>query len=203
MRLYFIRHGQSVANVRRVISNRDEPFPLTDLGREQAGRAAEALAGEGVTQIFSSPLQRARETAEILSARLGVAWEPADALREFDCGDYELRSDDAVWDEFAELWRRWNAGDHGHRFPGGESLLDIRARFDPFIAWLAERYGASGARVVLVGHGGLFHSMLPLALANVDLAYAGARQIDHTHAVVAELRGGELRCLSWCGEALP
>src|SRR5688572_5361833 len=67
MRLYFVRHGESEANTRRVISNRESPFGLMELGRQQANSLADKLKDIPITAIFSSPVLRARKTADILS----------------------------------------------------------------------------------------------------------------------------------------
>jgi broad specificity phosphatase PhoE len=65
MRLYFVRHGQSVANVQMVISNRDLFHPLTELGRQQAEALAQSLAEVPVAALYSSPIVRAAQTAQI------------------------------------------------------------------------------------------------------------------------------------------
>ena len=86
MKLYFVRHGESEANTQHVISNRESPFPLTPKGRQQAETLAEKLKGNPFCTMFSSPVLRARETAEILSAALGIPYQVTEALREYDCG---------------------------------------------------------------------------------------------------------------------
>ena len=72
MKLYFARHGQSEANVLRVISNRGLVHPLTELGRRQAAELAQALTSIPITKIYSSPLLRAQQTADIISQRVGL-----------------------------------------------------------------------------------------------------------------------------------
>ena len=67
MRLYFVRHGQSEAKVQRVISNRDLPHPLTELGRRQAEALARSLADVPLAALFSSPIMRAVQTAQIVA----------------------------------------------------------------------------------------------------------------------------------------
>ncbi|HEU4744820.1 MAG TPA: histidine phosphatase family protein [Anaerolineales bacterium] len=82
MRLCFVRHGESEANVLRVISNRESPFELTPPGRQQAGTLANQLRDIPVTTIFSSPILRARQTAEILARSFNQSYRVTDALRE-------------------------------------------------------------------------------------------------------------------------
>jgi broad specificity phosphatase PhoE len=68
----FVRHGQSTWNLIDRLQGHELSPPLTDLGREQAAHAAEALADVGVTHLLSSPAVRARETADIIAERLGL-----------------------------------------------------------------------------------------------------------------------------------
>jgi len=203
MRLYFVRHGQSEANVQSVISNRDLPHPLTELGRQQAMQLAQAMAAVPVTRIYSSPLLRARQTAEILSAALGAPIEITDALREFDCGIAEGRSDDEAWSLSRRVMDDWlGRGDLSSRIEGGENFKDIQARFVPFVERLVQERRGSRANLILLGHGGVFSAMLPLVLANIDAAFVGSHPIINIGAVVAESRPHGLVCLDWCGEQL-
>jgi probable phosphoglycerate mutase len=103
MRLYFVRHGESEANLLNEFSNRGLKHGLTEKGQQQAYALAQRLHAVPVVAIFSSPLLRARQTAEILAHELGVAYQVADALREFDCGILEGKSDPASWQAYGQL----------------------------------------------------------------------------------------------------
>jgi broad specificity phosphatase PhoE len=203
MRLYFVRHGESEANVQSIISNRDLPHPLTELGRQQARRLAQAMAAAPVTRIYSSPVLRARQTAEILSRALGAPVEITDALREFDCGIAEGRSDAEAWTLSRRVVDDWlDRGNLSSRIEGGESFEDLQARFLPFVERLVQERRSSPDNLILLGHGGLFSVMLPLVLANVDAAFVSRHSIVNTGAVVAEAGPHGLACLEWCGEKL-
>ncbi|MET0927895.1 MAG: phosphoglycerate mutase family protein [Aeromicrobium sp.] len=73
--ILWVRHGQSTWNVLDRMQGAELSPPLTDLGREQAAHAADALADRGVVRLLSSPATRAIETAEIIAARLGLSVE--------------------------------------------------------------------------------------------------------------------------------
>jgi broad specificity phosphatase PhoE len=198
MKLYFVRHGQSEANTRHIISNRASPFALTSLGLEQAHALARSLSDVPVMAIFSSPIRRARETAEILAASFNQTYQVTEALREYDCGVLEEKSDTESWrlhSEIAEDWV-WHHN-HSRKPEGGESFFDIQKRFVPFIEQLTGDGGSRGAHVLLVGHGGLFQLMLPLILTNVDVSFVKSHGIGHTEYVVAEQRSNGLTCLQW------
>ncbi|MEZ4728874.1 MAG: histidine phosphatase family protein [Caldilineaceae bacterium] len=73
MKLFFTRHGESQANIGRIISNRTLPHSLTALGRAQAVALAEKLGTEKISTIYASPILRAQETAQIIAAREGAS----------------------------------------------------------------------------------------------------------------------------------
>lgn len=203
MNLYFVRHGESEANLLAEFSNRGLKHGLTEQGKEQARALARSLKNVSILSMFSSPLLRARQTADILAHELGVGCQVTEALREFDCGVLEGRSDAASWRRYADLIDAWLVRwEWEQRLEQGESFLDIRERFVPFVAQVVRAWGASDGAVVLVGHGGLYRCMLPLVLRNIDFAFVLERGMDHASAVVAELTPEGLLCSSWGEEVL-
>ena len=70
--ILWVRHGQSTWNVIDRMQGHELSPPLTELGREQAAQTAELLAGRDVVRILTSPAVRARQTADIIGARLGL-----------------------------------------------------------------------------------------------------------------------------------
>jgi len=200
LRIYFTRHGESHANVLRQISNRGLVHPLTHRGREQASALADRLRECAITRIYTSPVLRAVETSIIVAGRLGLEYEVAGGLREFDCGIAEGRADQEAW----ELWqaavdnwmehRRWE-----WRIPGGESFCDMGDRFVPFVEGLVAHYRESAANLLCVSHGGVLWMMLPLVLANVDHAMMAHHGLANTALIVSELGPDGLRCVEWDG----
>ena len=197
-RLYFVRHGESEANVRHVFANsdRDVSYGLTDTGRAQVERLAEQLAGVPFAAFYCSPVWRARQSADILSARLGLEYVVAPALTEYDVGELEGRSDAASWQRYYEVRDAWFGDrDWDARIEGGESFEQIRARFVPFVESLlaSPRPGP----VLLLGHGGTFHCMLPIMLSNVTFEHVVEHGMGHTSVVIAEQRAEGLVCVQW------
>ena len=201
MKLYFVRHGESEANILRVISNRGWVHPLTEKGRLQAHDLADRLCEAGIVRIYTSPLQRAVQTAEILGQTLGVEVEITDALREFDCGIAEGRSDAEAWQLHAwvtEEWvlhHRWNSC-----IEGGESFNDMRRRFLPLVNGLLQDNAECPKNYVLIGHGALYYNMLTQVLVNLPPRFDGP--FPNTGYVLAEARPAGLVCLEWCGTKL-
>jgi len=197
LKLYFVRHGESTANVQHVISNRESAFHLTPQGQAQANLLAEKLKDIPITVIYSSPVLRARETAEILSGSFQLPYQVTEALREYDCGILEEKSDEESWKLHSEIADDWTINHNYLRKPdGGESFVDIQNRFLPFIESLKS---GNNEHVLLIGHGGLFHLMLPLILTNIDQQFVSTHGLGHTECVVAEHLSDHFICRSWGG----
>jgi probable phosphoglycerate mutase len=198
MQLYFVRHGESEANARQVFSNsdRDTAFGLTNVGRAQVEDLAGRLAGVPFAAFYCSPVLRARQSADIVSARLGIDYVITPAIAEYDVGELEGKSDAASWQRYyavREAWFRdkeWTA-----RIEGGESFEDIRARFVPFIEALLA--SPPPGPVLLLGHGGTFHCMLPIIVSNVTFDLVVEHGMGHTSVVIAEQRAQGLVCVHW------
>ena len=203
MRIYFTRHGESHANLQHQISNRKLRHGLTQQGRAQALRLAARLQGIPVARIYSSPILRAVETSILLAERLAVEYEITDALREYDCGIMEGRSDERAWQAWQKLFDAWTVRkEWDRRIEAGESFHDIRRRFEPFIEGLVRDCGNAPVNVGCVGHGGLYWMMLPLVLKNVDAEIISRYGFDYAACIVAEWRSTSLFCVEWNGHAI-
>ena len=144
------RHGETDYNVppARVQGWRD--VPLNERGREQARALAVAAAAAGPRALWTSPLSRARETAAIVGAELGLEARPDERLAESNRGDWEGRLLDDVRRDDPELWAAWRRAGEGFRFPGGESLAEHLERVSAAIDEIA----AGEVPALVVCHGG-------------------------------------------------
>ncbi len=144
--LILVRHGESTGNAGGLLLGRIDA-PLTERGAAQARSVAPVVTG--ATRLISSPLQRARHTAEALG--IGLPVEIDDRWIEVDYGEYDGRPLGAVPDE---VWTEWRS-DPDFRPPGGETLREAGARVRSACEELFAEDGA-GARgdgpVVVVSH---------------------------------------------------
>jgi broad specificity phosphatase PhoE len=203
MRLYFVRHGESSANLLREFSNSGFKHPLTEKGIEQAHTLAFTLCDLQIEQIYSGPVMRAVQTAQILAERLHALLEVNEALREWSVGIYEGTTDPAGWELHRQVQEDWFIHNKlESKMPGGESFLEIRKRFVPFIAGLVQSESDADRTIVLVAHGGLYLAMLPVILKNVDFALAVQYNFPYTACIAAETRPDGLICVSWGGVPL-
>lgn len=99
---------------------------LNDSGRRQAERLAGRLAKLPVRAIYSSPLERTRETMEPLAIRLGLEVRVCDALGEIRLGQWTGRAIRELADD--PVWQRFNRERSTARVPGGETMLEVQAR---------------------------------------------------------------------------
>jgi broad specificity phosphatase PhoE len=154
--LILVRHGQSEANAAGLLVGRSDSA-LTELGVVQAGRVGAALAGQlasgsSAVRIISSPLVRARRTAEIVAGCIGEAAgaslkiEIEDRLIELDYGELDgLRPVDLA----RGVWAEWRA-DPSFRPPGGETLPELHDRLLPL--WASVAAEAAAGDVIAVTH---------------------------------------------------
>ncbi|MDX3108766.1 bifunctional RNase H/acid phosphatase [Nonomuraea angiospora] len=160
--LLLLRHGETALSVERRFSGRGDA-ELTPNGLAQAAAAAERLSREPyrLDVIVSSPLKRARQTAEAVARRTGLDVEVEEDLRELDFGDWEGHT-------FTEVQRRWPAelsawfADPETAPPGGESFATVARRVQAAGERLVERY--EGKTVLAVSHVTPIKMLLRLAL---------------------------------------
>lgn len=180
--LLLVRHGRTEANVRGQLLGRADPA-LDDVGRRQAGALA-AVIGSGrfgeVLGVVSSPLQRARRTAEAL----GMDPVIDERLIELDYGEWEGRP---VSEVPAESWARWR-GDATFRPPGGESLLELGERVRAACAHWASTIDRPGV-VVLVSHVSPIKAAVAWALGVGDTT-AWRTQLDNASISRVLVRDG-------------
>lgn len=157
MTILLARHGETDDNRDPIRIQGSRDTPLNDTGRAQAAQLAERVAGEGVASLWCSHLLRARETAEIVGARLGLEPHVDPRLAEADRGRLEGRLWQDVAREEPELYAAWRAAGAGFRFPGGESLGEQAER----VTAALEDVRASGRLPALVVcHGGSIRVVL-------------------------------------------
>ncbi len=122
---------------------------LNGQGRMEAHRLAGRFAADSISAIFSSPLERTRETADHLASRLSLEVSLRDDLGEVHCGQWTgLRFSELSDDDIADLFNSFRTG---KRIPGGESITDVRERMARCFEEIRGQY--PDKRVIVVSHG--------------------------------------------------
>jgi broad specificity phosphatase PhoE len=175
--IHLARHGQTAYNAEGRFQGH-LPVPLDDTGRAQARALAEAAESVELRSLWSSPLERARETAAIVAERIGIAPEVDARFAETDTGDWTDRSFAEVQAEDPEGFRRFQRSDPAFRYPGGESFAEQSERIQAALADLRAR--PAGLPALVVCHRGVIR----LALAAVSGDHtAGGREIANATMV--------------------
>ena len=157
-RLLLARHGQSVSNaVRRFQGVQD--VPLSELGRRQAEALAGAFGQRRIAAVYSSPLQRARHTAELVAAAVQAPLRSVDDLRELSLGEWEGCTVEEVEARPGNPYACWVRDPVGSLPPGGEPLADVQGRMVRALADI-ERGHPNGDDVLVVCHGGVISAYL-------------------------------------------
>ena len=158
-RLLLVRHGETDWNLGNRFQGHADP-PLNGTGRAQARELAETLAARPVAAVYSSPLQRAFETAQVVAAPHGLSPVPVDGLREVDVGAWQGLTRGEVEQRFPEQFRRWLA--FGQGWDDGESYEEMARRVITSLLELAGRH--EGETVIAVTHGGPIRAAIASAL---------------------------------------
>ena len=149
--LWLVRHGQTDWNVQGRYQGQADP-PLNATGLDQAARAAEALAGRAYAALYTSDLQRAQVTAEIIGRRLGMNVLVDPRLREVNQGAWEGMLSTEIQAQYADAWAARQQDRLHFRPPGGgESVTDVATRLWAAVDELTA--AAPAGPLILVSHG--------------------------------------------------
>lgn len=190
--IYLVRHGESEMNVVPQLSHRLADLPLTERGHQQARLLAARLGEHRLVHIVTSPLRRARQTADYIAERTGAPVQESDALREINSGILDGRGDAEAWAITREVFGRWNRGERDVAAPGGESHRQLCERLIGVVQELMQTFPRDD--VAIVGHGGLFWFALP---AVCGFPPESRTELLNTSVTVLRHQDGEITCDLW------
>jgi len=156
---HLLRHGEH-GLLGKVLAGRMPGVGMTERGRAEIASQAERLASENIAAIYASPLQRTRESAEIVAARLGLAMQFRGDLLELDFGEWTGATFDSIRAD--PRWQAWSTQRSLAAIPGGESMRQVQQRVVAALLELNERH--LHETVVLVSHGDVIRAVLLFAL---------------------------------------
>jgi broad specificity phosphatase PhoE len=157
--LYLVRHGRTVGNALHQLHGATD-MPLDTFGLRQAERIADRLALEvRADALLTSPLSRARTTAEVIGRRIGLTPEVVPGLIEMNFGDLEGLTLEQFATEFPDLAARaLDVEDDDLAWPNGESRRQFHTRVRETFQVILRRF--ENHAVVVVAHGGVLGSLL-------------------------------------------
>jgi len=188
-KVYLVRHGQTPWNKARIYRGRKD-IPLNEQGRSDAACAAQALRKAPLKRVYSSPLSRARETAQAIADQHDLEVREDSAFIDIDYGEWTGHPDTEVRRRFSRQHELWLKSPHLVCFPGGESLDDVRARSVPRLNELANLH--RDADIAIVSHRVVLKVLLcgVKGLGNSDFWNV---QLDTAAISMVELVGSRLR----------
>lgn len=165
--IYLIRHGENLANITKEFSCNMIDYSLTSKGVLQAHQTSEYFKQMNIDRIFTSPLKRAIETANIIAKVCGVEIQVMDDLKEVQVGAIELNPPTAeAWHTYQSIVDSWLAGSRLRSFPKGENYNDLLTRMRRALVHIVKM--RFNSRAVVVGHGGLFTFTIKDICSNVN-----------------------------------
>jgi probable phosphoglycerate mutase len=185
------RHGETDWNREGRFQGWADP-PLNATGRAQAVDLSVALMAEELATVYSSPLRRAYETAEVVAASRGLVPVTIEALREVDVGSWSGLTREEIEQRFPEQYARWL--DYGQGWDDGETYEAMADRVVGAVLELALVH--DGERILAVSHGGPMRAVSAFA-ERVTYAESRRRSPVVANAAVVEfaVEGGALRQL--------
>ena len=153
--LFLIRHGETDWNVEGRYQGQADP-PLNDRGLRQAHELGDKLASVNLDLLYTSPLLRSEQTAEIISRKLAIPFYKDERLMEINQGKWQTRLRSEIEALYPDLFRRWETEPWEVTPPGGESLEQVGQRVFAAIDELLQKH--SGKRIGIVSH------RIPIAL---------------------------------------
>jgi alpha-ribazole phosphatase len=181
-RLILVRHGETDWNAARRYQGQTD-VPLNDTGRRQATALADGLKAQDLSAIYSSDLQRARQTAQAIAAHRGLPIRDDPRLREISFGDWEGLTYAQIQARWPHEMAAWFADPVRVAPRGGETLAQVAGRVQ---AALDDIVRASADRAVaVIAHGGVLRTLLCTAL---QLDLRAQWRFGLSNASISELR---------------
>ena len=148
--IIFLRHGQAKNNTERILTGRTPGVPLTDKGITQAQQTAELLEHMNISAIYSSPIQRAKHTAEIVGKHNSIDVTIDDRLIELDMGKFTNVPYDEIFSSHGNVFMKFYDGELEIAHNGVETFADVKKRVASIVEEVIEKH--PDENVVLVTH---------------------------------------------------
>jgi len=148
--IIFLRHGQAKNNTERILAGRTEGVPLTDTGIKQAEHTAQLLADMNISAIYSSPIERAKHTAEIAGKHNSLDVTIDDRLIELDMGKFTGMPYDEIFKSHGNVFMKFYNGELEIAHNGVETFPDVKKRILGIVDHIIEKH--PDENVLLVTH---------------------------------------------------
>jgi probable phosphoglycerate mutase len=148
--IIFLRHGQAENNTNRVLAGRRPGVPLTLTGLEQSEKIAKFLKPFNISTIYSSPIERAKKTAEIVSEHNSLEIKTDERLIELDMGKFTGMPYDEIFEKHGNVFLKFYEGDLEIAHNGVETFVELKKRILDMVDFVIREH--SDENVLLVTH---------------------------------------------------
>jgi len=148
--IIFLRHGQAINNTQRILAGRTPGIPLTEQGIDQAEKAAKFLEDMNISAIYSSPIERAKNTANIVGKHNSIDVKIDDRLIELDMGKFTGVPYDEIFSSHGNVFMKFYRGELEIAHNGVETFADVKKRVLGMVDHVIENH--PDENVVLVTH---------------------------------------------------
>ena len=156
--IIFLRHAQAENNTKRILAGRIEGVHLTKAGIEQAESIAKYLKSLDISAIYSSPLERASHTAEIVAKNSSLGYELDDRLTEIDMGRFTRMNYDDMFAKYGNIFLKFYENDPVIAEHEVETFPEVQRRILDMVNHVVEKH--KNENVILVTHMDPIKSML-------------------------------------------
>ena len=156
--IIFLRHAQAENNTKRILAGRTEGVPLTKTGIEQAERIAKYLASIDISAIYSSPIERAKHTAEIVAKNRSLEVVLDERLTEIDMGKFTRMNYDDMFAKYGNIFLKFYENDPVISEHEVETFPDVQKRVLGMVDHVVKKH--NNENVILVTHMDPIKSML-------------------------------------------
>jgi len=148
--IIFLRHGQAKNNTERILAGRTPGVPLTEEGVDQAEKAAIFLEEMNISAIYSSPIERAKNTAEIVGKHNSIDVRIDDRLIELDMGKFTGKPYDEIFSSHGNVFMKFYRGELEIAHNGVETFEEVKKRIRDMVDHVIDNH--PDENVVLVTH---------------------------------------------------
>ena len=156
--IIFLRHAQAENNTKRILAGRIEGVPLTKAGIEQAESIAKYLKPLDISAIYSSPIERASHTAEIIAKNNSLDYELDDRITEIDMGKFTRMNYDDMFAKYGNIFLKFYENDPVIAEHEVETFLEVQRRILDMVTDVVKKH--KNENVILVTHMDPIKSML-------------------------------------------
>jgi len=148
--IIFLRHGQAENNTKKILAGRTSGINLTEEGKKQAEQAGKMLESLNISAIYSSPIDRAVQTTEIIKKYCNVEYKTDDRLIELDMGQFTMMPYQEIFKKHGNVFLKFYSGSAEVSENGVETFADVKKRINDMVDFVITKH--KNENVVLVTH---------------------------------------------------